>query len=274
MAFPKIGYRSILETAVSIVVTSSASGFPISNITDRKIFTQWKATSTVIQNIDIDMGAAGNAADYLAFAGNNMAAAGITITLYNHTASPARTGGTLLATIVPADWPASGVLIKEFTSGNLRYWSIVLSAVTIGTDVAYLGDVRLGQILTLTEFVSAAIDMNVEAVEASIERAEGGHALGAAMRTVARRFNIDLGPAGAEWATAFTPANALNDFWKNHARKMRTFFFHPNTGAPTVFDAYYLIKQADAQLDRPVVGGRYTRRGFILPVESATAETP
>jgi hypothetical protein len=271
MAFPKIGYRDIITAASSVVVTSEASGFPITNISDRKAYTVWKATSTLIQNIDIDMGAAGTAADSICFAGGNAKAAGVNIAIWNHTASPARAGGTLKGTIVNVDWPATEVIMKEFTSGDLRYWSIVITA---GTVPVFLGDVRLAPMLTLTEYLAASVDAQVEQVEASIERAEGGYALGAAMRRVIRQFNIDIGPAGAEWATAFTPANLLNDFWTNHARKYRTFFFHGNIADATVFQPMYLVVQDGARLDRQIIGGRYTRRGFVLPVESAIAETP
>lgn len=263
MAFPKIGYRSILPT--STLSGSVASGFPLSNLADLKAYTTTKAPS--LSAVDWDADAGSNVpADYIAVCGGNLAAENVTLTLKGDTTFPPT---TTRATIVPADYPASGVFIKEFGSQTLRYWRLSLSAAS--ANAAFIGAVNLGVMLTLTENMTASVDPNVEEVPSSIERGGTGNALGGITRGISRSFMIDIGPGGMEW-TDLSVANGFNDFWKNHARKLKPFFFHTNIAAPTIFDAYYMLCTNPAQLNRPLVGGRYSRRTLALSITSAIAE--
>lgn len=266
MAFPKIGYRSILSTAT--LTGTVATGFPLSNLADMKAYTITKAASLSAVDWDADAGS-DVPADYIAIAASNLAAENVTLTLKGDTAAHGAPATTVRATIVPADYPASGVFIKEFGSQTLRYWRLSLSAAS--ANAAYIGVANLGVMLTLTENMTASVDPNVEEIASSIERGETGHALGAVTRGIDRAFTLDIGPGGMEW-TDLSVANGLNDFWKNHARKLRPFFFHPNIAAPTIFDAYYMMVPDPARFDRPLVGGRYSRRSIALPFRSALAE--
>jgi hypothetical protein len=220
--------------------------------------------------VDWDADAGSNVpVDYIAIAGANLAAENVTLTLKGDTAAHGAPATTVRATIIPSDYPTSGVFIKEFGSQTLRHWRLSLSAAS--ANPAYIGVCNLGVMLTLTENMTASVDPNVEEVSSDIERGATGHVLGAITRTIERPITLDVGPGGMEW-TDLSVANGLNDFWKNHARKLRPFFFHPNIAAPTIFDATYRIVPNPARFDRPLVGGRYSRRSFSIPMVSAIAE--
>lgn len=263
MSFPKIGYRSILPSAT--LSGSVAAGFPLSNLADMKAYTVAKAPS--LSAVDWDADAGSNVtADYIGICGGNLPSENVTLTLKGDTTFPP---STVQATIIPSDYPASGVWIKEFASVSKRYWRLSLSAAS--ANAAYIGVIYLGQILTLTENLAATVDPSYETVEAAAERGETGFLLGAVLRTVRREFDLHLDDAGLEWSDMAT-ANGLNDFWKNHCRKMRPFFFHPNIAAPTFFDPTFMVRKPDAGINRPLIGGRYSRRGLVIPLMSAIAE--
>lgn len=263
MSFPKIGYRSILPA--STLSGSVASGFPLTNLADMKAYTIAKAPS--LSAIDWDADAGSNVSvDYIGICGGNLAAENVTLTLKGDTTFPPT---TTRATITPSEYPASGVWMEEFGSVSLRYWRFSLSAAS--ANPAYIGVIYLGQILTLTEMLSAAVDPSYETIEAAAERGETGFLLGSILRTVQREFDLDLGDAGMEWSDMAT-ANGINDFWKNHCRKMRPFFFHPNIAAPTFFDPTFMVRKPEAGINRQLVGQRYSRRRLVIPLMSAIAE--
>lgn len=268
MAFPAIGYKSILESASTLTATSEEVGFPVENILDRKAYNPWKATTTAQQDIEIDMGGA-VAADYIAFAGSNLKAESLTMTLFSGAAFPPV---TTKATIVGSTVSDSGVHFEPFTTDTKQYWRIRISA--SAGDVAFVGMIYLGVTFSLTEYLPATLDPNVEVVNSEMERSRSGNALGAVMSSLERPMTLSIGPAGAEWTTLFTPTDFLNDFWKNHARKHRPFFFNANTDSPTIFESHLLVTVPNARLDRPLVGGRYTRRGFSFDVMNAVGELP
>ena len=266
MAFPKIGYRTVLETAT--LSGSVASGFPLSNLVDRRAWSVAKAPSLSAVDWDADVGA-DTATNYVALCGGNLAAENVTLTIKGDTAAHGAPATTVRATIVPGDWPSSGVWMVELGSLTLRYWRFSLSAAS--ANPAYLGVIYLGQILTLTENLAAAVDPNYVKVDSSIETGETGNLLGAALRCKVREFDLDLGDAGMEWAD-LDAANGLNDFYDLHAGKKRAFFFHPNIAAPTIFEPTFMYLKDDADYSRALVGGRYSRRKPVLHMRSAIAE--
>ena len=263
MSFPKIGYRSVLDSAT--LSGSVASGFPLSNLVDRRAYTVAKAPSLSALDWDADCGS-NVAADYIAICGSNLAAENVTLQLKGDTTFPPT---TVRATITPSEYPTSGVWLEEFGSVSMRYWRISLSAAS--ANPAYIGVIYVGQILTLTENLGAIVDPNRVSVESSIERGETGHTLGAALRCKLREFDLDLGDAGMEWAD-LAVANGLNDFYDLHAGKMRPFFFHPNIAAPTIFQPTFMILKDNSEYSRDLVGGRYSRRKPVLRMRSAIAE--
>lgn len=263
MAFPKIGYRSIIETAT--LSGSVAAGFPLSNLVDRRVFTATKAPSLSPVDWDFDCGS-NQTADYIGIISGNLIAENVTATLKGDTTFPP---STVRATVTPSEYPSSGVWMEEFGSASLRYWRLSLSAASANAAFVYV--LYVGQILTLTEYLSASVDPNFERTEASIELGDTGNLLGAALRCKQREFDLDLGEAGMEWSDMIA-ANGVNDFYKNHASRMRPFFFHPNIAAPTNFEPTFMVKKADAGFNRPIVGNRYSRRRIILPMRSALGE--
>lgn len=263
MAFPKIGYRSILPACT--LSGSVYSGFPLANLADYKVYTFAKAPS--LSAVDWDADAGSNVSvDYLAVYSGNLVAENVTLTLKGDTTFPPT---TVRATFTPAEYTTAGIWLEELGSLSLRYWRFSLSAAS--ANPAMIGMIYLGQILTLTEFLAAGIDPSYETTEDAVERGETGHLLGSIQRCKRREFSLDLGEAGMEWSDMAT-ANGINDFYKNHAGKMRPFFFHTNIAAPTFFDPLLMVKKPGAGFNRDVVGGRYARRRLVLPMVSAIAE--
>jgi len=104
MAFPKIGWHNILDpialngiySTYTKTITSAAAGFPLTNIWDHRLHTQWKATTAAVQHLDIDAGVGEERCDYLAIAGHNCVTEGSTILVKADNFTPPT---TVLATI-------------------------------------------------------------------------------------------------------------------------------------------------------------------------------
>lgn len=267
MAKPLLGYLSMLRLSTSTVTDpGSATGYPITNLYDMKSYTVWTSNTTVKPiNIDIDTGAGGANADYIALVNSNLTTLGATIKVMGDGASPATTE-RLAATACPSD----DVVYLPFTApGAVRYWRIQITVAGASfASAPSIGDLYMGMKTELPEYLPPSVDPFFSGVEVAGSRSEGGHALGAVTRGHSHRGVIRSGAAGAARAAWTSDLIAF----RAHAEKRQPFFFVVDTG-DTDFDSPYFIRMTDdGRFGVAAVGGSYSRFAYDIPVTEAYME--
>lgn len=269
MAKPVIGYLSMLRlTTTTITPPGTATGYSINDIADLKSYKGWLSSTAVVPiQIDIDTGAGGATADYIAIVNSNLSTLACTVRVLSGAASPAATE-RLAATSVTDN----NVWYQGFTvAAAQRYWRITITAA--GSPVAsapWVGEIFLGMKSSLPEYLAPTIDPFFRNVEVAGSRSEGGHYLGAILRGQTHRGRLEFGEAGAARA-AFT--SDLNAFLNNHAFQRKPFVFVLDTDDADFAVARYLKMTDDGGAGRFAVGGSWGRLTFGLDVEEAMMET-
>lgn len=270
MAKPLILYDNFVNLSTTTVTDpGSASGYPISNISDRRGFTMWKSDQTAAAvNIDIDTGAGTDNADTIALVNHNLTTLGATVRVLADTVNPP------LVQVLAATTPgADGVSLNTFTApGNKRYWRVTINHSALPfASAPFIGELWLGMKTTAPEYVTPAFAPFFDDVEVDGDRSAGGHYLGAALRGHVHRGTIDLGgPAGCSRADHLA---TLKPFADNHLSKRYPFFFVLDAD-DTDFDDPRFIRMTDApgQPRREAVGNTWSRLTFVFDAEEAWAE--
>lgn len=269
MAKPVIGYLSMLNLSTTTVTDpGTATGYDIDDIYDLKAYSLWKSSTTVRPiYIDIDTGAGGATADYIAIINSNLATLGATVQVLSGAASPGASE-RLAATAVATD----DVWYQGFTvAAAQRYWRVAITVAGASfASAPIIGDMFLGMKTTLPEYLAPSFDLYFKQVEISGSRSQAGHYLGGVIRGQTHRAVIEFGQAGAARAS-FT--SDLNAFIDNHALLRKPFVFILDTDDSDFDTARYVRVRDDANIERLAVGGSWGRLAFSLPVEEAFVET-
>lgn len=272
MAFPKLGYLSILRNAGATITASFADGaFPITNAYD---YLPWRICKSAVLtsplNIDIDLGASGSAAaDYIALVNTNIKALGGTVQVF---ADAVTIGTTSVAAAVTPTY--DDVDYREFTSpGTKRYWRVQIAhASPPFASKPFFGQLKVGLKTTLSEYMSPDLDPFQPSrglVEAQNEDSEEGHTLGAVLRGRTHRFTFATGSAGMARSFLTSDLNAFID----HANLQRPFVFVLDTDDSGDFARpVYLRKAPGPNVERRAVGGVWNRLTVSMPVVEAWME--
>jgi len=272
MAFPIIGYRSMLGLSTTTITDpGTETGFSIASLHDMKSYTLWKSDQTASAvNIDIDAGAGGENADYIALVNHNLNTLGATVRVLADTVDPPLV--EVLAAVTPDE---DTVTYISFTApGAKRYWRITINHAALPfSDKPNIGDCYMGMKTTMPEFLTSDFSPFFTAYEVAGARSEGGHALSATIRGQVHRATMEFGgPAGV--ARSFHDSD-LTTFASTHAMRRHPFFFVLDADDAT-FDRAFFIKMTDTgDLMREAVGGGWSGRlTFTMPVEEAYMEPP
>lgn len=270
MARPLIGYDNFVNLSTTTVTDpGSASGYPIANISDRRGFTIWKSNQTAAAvNIDIDVGAGMDNADYIGLVNSNLTTLGATVRVMAGNVSFAAATQVMAATTPAAD----GVAMMTFTApGNSRYWRVILNHAALPfASAPFIGELWLGMKTTCPEYVSPAFAPYFDDVGVDGDRSAGGHFLGSILRGHEHRGTIDLG--GAAGVSRADHLATLKPFADNHLLKRYPIFFVLDTD-DTDFDDARFIKMTDSsRLNRDAVGDTWNRLRFAFEAEEAFAE--
>jgi hypothetical protein len=269
MAFPLIAWDNFVNLSTTTVTDpGSASGYPITNLSDRRAFTLWKSNQTAaLVNIDIDVGAGQDNADYIGLVNHNLTTLGATVRVLADTVNPPLV--QVLAATTPA---ADGVALLTFTApGNKRYWRVTINHASLPfASAPFIGELWMGMKTECPEYVSPSFQPLFTDVEVDGDRSAGGHFLGASLRGKVHRGTLDFG--GAAGVARADHLSTLTPFANNHLLKRYPFFFVLDT-ADTDFDDPYFIRMSDAsRLDRGPVGSTWARLRFAFECEEAWAE--
>lgn len=271
MAFPVCLWQSILRNAgATVTASSTAAGYSIADSFDLRPWKVWTSGTVVTGiTIDIDLGASGAAnADSIGLVNQNITSQGGAVEVKADTVTPP-------VTVVQAAYtPASGdVDLQTFAApGAKRYWRLTLTKGGNFATAPYIGEIVLGMRTTLTEYMDPGIDPFLKSVEASAQRSEGGHYLGAILRGRTHRFDFGFSDTSGANRTAFT--SDLNAFIDQHVDQLKPFIFQLDS-ADADFSKPIFIRKADASpVKRMAIGGVWSRLTFKFPAMEAWMEAP
>jgi hypothetical protein len=134
---PRIGWHNLV-TFLNLAASSSAVGFPVTNLSNGATYLTWKATGTGTQTITVDLGEP-TLVDYVGIARHNFATAGIGYVLQS--SNDGTTWGDLDDSQTPTD---DGVILHQFEEVEARYIRLSLAAGSIPASIAVL---HVGRIL-------------------------------------------------------------------------------------------------------------------------------
>ena len=220
-------------TDASFVATSEASGFPIENAIDLRIYKFWKATSTATQYLTIDCEAV-KSADTLGIMGHNLFTADSLISVWSSSnGSWAGEQIERLAGFTPGDDTA---VLKTFASASARYWRVKIDSNAVAP---YIAVIMLGERLTMEKYIAG--DSFDPAPERSVMQsninAVGNH-LGTIIERVELRISVEFRNLTDSWVVStFRPA------WDDYiSLRKPCFWVWDITNHP---DEVYLVRIAD-----------------------------
>lgn len=244
---PHILYDNRLEDGTP-TATSTASGFPVYNVTDWRRYTYWKPVGVGTQYITVDCGTA-KAADALAIVSHDLKTRGATVSVEaSSDAFAADVTGALAPFAVASDKP----VYKVFASVTKRYWRLKIDGLTAA---CFIGIVVIGARLTFNRYPVEGFDPLAEEPVAEDALSTTGQLLGVVNRHVQRKIRAEFQHVNGAWFTdTFKPA------WDAHLSKHKPFVWvWDPTGSPD--DVSLVFITPGFQLSAPFRG---VTRSFTL----------
>ena len=260
MANPLLLHENLLaDSTGTLTASSSASGFPVTNINDWRpgVSYRWKATATTDQTIDMDAGAGNTlAADTFCMAGHNFGTVAARISIIADTFTPPTTIRKVGFTPTD-DLP----LLVTFTEQNLRYWRIFID--NTPSAVVQAGVMALGRRIDYD--AGALMDLDPYNRSSKVEPFinNNGSPIGVNVREQTKMFQMSYGEANGGMRTSSfydTITPDIKTGWLPHAvDNAKPFFFAWNIDVDS--DEIYLCRVQGPTVSLPFVGST-TRIGF------------
>jgi hypothetical protein len=217
MAYPRFIWEDRIENlaAAAITASTSATGYPASNVKDRREYTQWESgVAGGAEWLMFDFGAPVQV-KALGIAGHNLNSAGATNITLN--ADNAGAGHPLANNIVAAFSPPNDRALANFFTNTYRYWELYFPAVV--SKPLQIGVVFLAvDYLQFENLVTFPFDPDRQVGHYAEKIGDSGHLLGVLEMFKERVFTINIPFQSQAWT-----ANSFWPFINTNGRK--PFFF-------------------------------------------------
>jgi hypothetical protein len=219
MSTPNILYENRFEDSTSLTASDTDTGFAVSNITDWRTYTLWKANSTGTHTITIDTEDTAASADTLGIIGHNLGSIGSTVSIQVSTNSSFDTETTVASAINPTS--DDRLIYEEFvTTAVGRYWKMTINAPS--TPFAKMGVAVLGNRMQFPDEPRSPVVPSRTGIVADTRRSQQGNILGNVIKykPVTNQYTF---PA-SETSTGFLLGD-YETFWDIHGSELKPFFF-------------------------------------------------
>lgn len=189
---PRIGWRNVVPTASTLSATSSATGFPVSNLRNPATYQPWKANANEETTITVELASA-EAVDYVALARHNFGTAGASYVV--ESSADGDTWTERASGSAPND---DRVLIHEFEPASAAFWRLVVSPSSAAAQIAVL---YLGRITVVERrlYVGHSPITLARRRVVSTGRSESGQFLGRTRRSETLAGSIALQNLDPDW---------------------------------------------------------------------------
>ncbi len=237
MPVPTFGFHSLFDSD-TVTVSPAASGlFPITNLSDDRVFTVFKPTSAATSvTIKTDAGV-GNTSkvDYFMMVGHDLsdpandAGGGVSIELESSPDDAAYT--SIFSTSALTD---NKIVMRTFTEVDKRFFRLTL---TRGSSfVPSIGQLQWGQRLDFPFGHPTGFDPQDEKPKWASPRSQVGHLLGVTRRYTERLFKVNMKSVPDSYLRDQTNPTGFQFFWDTHADLGKPFVFAWNPGNPGSFE--------------------------------------
>ena len=238
MSAPLILYDNLADdTGAILTASSTAAGYDVNNVKDRKLFTSWKSTGGATEWIKIDMGAASTRyVDSFAISAHNLKSAG-NITIAVGYSDDDVTYSDIYPAATPYHMVRNQTMVwdqitwSSSTNGH-RYWRMQF---TDCTSAIQIGAICVGRALVFPDYMQDGFDPDSFSLVNRNHRARGGQLVGAITEYVSQHIELKIGPDlyGANWYDV-VGAPSWDDFIRNHWSKAKPFWFRSGLESTSV----------------------------------------
>lgn len=231
-------YKNILVGA-TLGATNTASGYSINNIADYRSYTKWKSNTADNQTIQIDMASEAIPIKQVIGGGNIQTVGGKKLTtvsgfgeavfgaadcigIFNH---------NLTGCTVSVQYNANGTyvtaksfvvedtkpILMPFTRQESNQWRVVITELNAAIEIAVL---FLGEAIYFPFRPRAPYTPMAESIEVNSEISQAGHLLG----SVVAHHPVSINPVWEYITRSWFNAN-IPDFWNDHGKLLKPFFF-------------------------------------------------
>ena len=242
MSKPALCFRNYIEyfddsdkTAPTLSATSENANYPIENIANWRIDgeSRWKATTKVLQEIDMDFGADAPDPDTLVIAGHNTFNEPVKHSLL-HSDDDITYTTAIAYQQAPSNHPMMTTFAKD---GGHQYWRVAIEATT--GDLIEIAHIFLGVRLDFPVGLQPGIDYFSATPAFYNDSPLNGSPIGRAVSHLNKSIRLDWGTPGftAESVLDFFPYSASPDYddvFMRHLAAGNPFWFSPdNDNQPT-----------------------------------------
>ena len=263
MGNPMFGADSRLDTDTLSSNAASASSFPFANLSDDRLFTVAKPTSggsLTVWDITTDAGVGNTATiDYITIVSHNLFSQGVDTVRLD--VSP---DNALFTNIFFGLVPANDKIIhRTFVPFTDRFVRLRIEKAAGGLeDAIAIGQLQWGKRIDFTNgFIQTPYDPQKERIFGRFNRVQVGNIVGAISTFQEREADINIPLLLDSELRDKTSPGGFQDFWDNHASRLKPFVFARNPGAPGLFeqDAMFCVVNVSRGIARPtrtpVAGG-------------------
>lgn len=210
--YPLIGWQNVV-TFGKLSATSSASGYPVTNLASDSTIERWKGGSAA--ELLVTVSDLNDQIDYVGIARHNLGTAGIQVSVETLTAEPGAVWTEVFAPVVLGD---NAPAVLRFSAATIIGLRLRLAAGTAAPDIAVL---RVGKLLKMQRGLQADFVPLHRAVtrEKLNGRSEAGDYFGAIVTNAAAGSTAQFKMLGASWYDSNAAAFVLA------ANKGGPFFF-------------------------------------------------
>jgi hypothetical protein len=135
---PVIGWQNVVAVD-TIVATSAATGYPVTNLANPATHLRWRATTAVLQYLTVTTGSADDF-DYVGIARHNLSSENIAVSI------EADAGAGFVELTAPTILPNDGPALFRFTAAP---YTAIRAKLAAGDDVAEIATLFVGKLLVL-----------------------------------------------------------------------------------------------------------------------------
>ncbi len=261
MGLPTFAADSRFDKSTVTVTASpvAATGFPVSNLSDDRIFSVFKSSdATSPLDIITDEGVGNTATvDYFGMVGHNLGAlstAGNQVTIVFAHSPDNIVYTTIFTQLIPVG--DDTIIFRSFaTTVARRFFRLRITRATPPfASAPEIGELQWGTKVEASDpSIAIGFDPVSERVQMRSTRSQTGNILGTVQSFVSRTANIRLRLQSGAFTTG-TAIGQFKEFWDNHASLGKPFFWAWNPGDPGSFekDTFFAVIQNDATLARPL----------------------
>lgn len=191
--------------------TSTASGYDVRALCDRRAWTTWRANTIATQSIAVDCGVA-KVANCVGILGHNLHSVAASLQVY------ASANGSSWSNLTNALSPTTDfAYMARFTQGSYRYWAVNVYPTT---GIPEIAELVLGAELQFPDPPTPPFDPYGEEVEAETTLGKTGNVLGSIVRYNKLSIMANFKNLDRTWVRS-----TYYPFWRDHAAKLYPFFW-------------------------------------------------